>query len=112
MKALKFLYVTSLLLLVVVFVSCASAGKRIDRTHLDEVKNGTQSKQQIREWFGEPYTVKTGLTGHPSGCVERWTYEYAEARGRGKVKYQEILVVDFDGSDKVCDHAFSKSGQD
>lgn len=100
----------SMLFLVLLFVACASAGKSIDKTHMDEITNGVQSKAQIRQWFGEPYTVKTGLTGHPSGCVERWTYEYAKAQGFGNVTYSEILVVDFDAEGKVCDHAYSKTG--
>ena len=90
--------------------ACASAGKPIDKTHMDEIANGVQTKAQIRQWFGEPYTVKTGLTGHPGGCVERWTYEYAKARGFGNVTYSEVLVVDFDPDGKVCDHAYSKTG--
>jgi outer membrane protein assembly factor BamE (lipoprotein component of BamABCDE complex) len=99
------------LLVILGITACAAAGHKIDRTHLGEIQNGVQTKDQIRAWFGEPYTVKAGLTGHPSGCVERWTYEYAKARGRaGTVTYSEILVVDFDKDGKVCDHAFSQSG--
>jgi hypothetical protein len=30
----------------------------------------------------------------------------------GTVTYQEMLVIDFDEADVVCDHAFSKSGQE
>ncbi|MBU1426012.1 MAG: hypothetical protein KKH12_03230 [Gammaproteobacteria bacterium] len=92
--------------------ACATAGKKVDRTHISDIRNGVQSKVQIRQWFGEPYTVKTELVGHPSGCVERWTYEFAKAQGFGTVTYSEILVVDFNGAGKVCDHAFSKSGKE
>ncbi|MEJ2201100.1 MAG: hypothetical protein P8X63_08825 [Desulfuromonadaceae bacterium] len=102
----------SVLLLVLFISACATAGSRIDRTHMDEIKNGVQNKTQMREWFGEPYTIKTDLKGHPSGCIERWTYEYAKAKGFGTVTYSEILVVDFDTEGKVCDHAFSKSGSE
>lgn len=100
----------AVLLLLMVFAGCASAGRPIDQTHMDEIANGVQDKAQIRQWFGEPYTVKTGLVGHPNGCVERWTYEYAKARGFGNVTYSEILVVDFSPAGKVCDHAYSKTG--
>jgi len=92
--------------------ACASAGQKIDRTHLGDIQNGVQTKSQIRAWFGEPYTMTTGLQQHPGGCTERWTFEYAKARGFGTVTYQEMLVVDFDEADVVCDHAFSKSGQE
>lgn len=99
-----------MLLLILVITACASAGQKVKREHIGDIKNGVQNKEQIRAWFGEPYTVKTDLTGHPKGCIERWTFEYAKARGFGKVTYSEILVVDFDKNGKVCDHAFSKSG--
>ena len=101
-----------MLLLILAITACASAGSKIDRTHLGDVQNGVQSKAQNREWFGEPYTMNTNLQGHPSGCVERWTFEYAKARGFGTVTYSEILVVDFNTQGKVCDHAFSKSGKE
>jgi outer membrane protein assembly factor BamE (lipoprotein component of BamABCDE complex) len=100
------------LLLIITIAACATAGQKIDRTHIGEIKNGVQNKDQIRAWFGEPYTIKTNLEGHPSGCVERWTYEYAKAKGFGTVTYSEILIVDFDAEGKVCDHAFSKSGSE
>jgi len=99
-----------ILFLALIIAGCASAGKPIDKTHINDVENGVQTKAQIRQWFGEPYTVKTNLQGHPGGCVERWTYEYAKARGFGNVTYSEILVVDFGPEGKVCDHAYSKTG--
>ncbi|OGU56049.1 MAG: hypothetical protein A2V66_14915 [Ignavibacteria bacterium RBG_13_36_8] len=100
------------LLLIITIVGCATAGNKIDRTHIDEIRNGVQNKEQIRGWFGEPYTITTNLQGHPSGCTERWTFEYSKAQGFGTVTYTEILVVDFDAEGKVCDHAFSVSGSE
>jgi outer membrane protein assembly factor BamE (lipoprotein component of BamABCDE complex) len=100
-------------LLASTIISCASAGTKLDRTHLGDIEEGVQSKQQIREWFGEPYRVVRGLQGHLKGCVDRWFFEYAKARGRaGTVTYQETLVVDFDTEGIVCDHAFSQSGEE
>jgi hypothetical protein len=100
-------------LLASTIVSCASAGRKLDRTHLGEIQEGVQSKQQIREWFGEPYRELRGLHGHLKGCVDRWLFEYAEAQGRaGTVTYTETLVVDFDAKGIVCDHAFAKSGEE
>ncbi len=102
----------SILLLILIITACASAGHKINRTHIDDITNGVQNKTQIRAWFGEPYTIKTDLQGHPGGCTERWTFEYAKARGFGTVTYSEILIVDFDTEGKVCDHAFSSSGRE
>lgn len=104
---------TSMLIFVLmILAACATAGTKVDRTHIGDIKNGAQSKAQIRQWFGEPYTVRTELKGHPAGCVERWTYEYAKAVGFGTVTYSEILIVDFNTAGKVCDHAFSKTGKE
>lgn len=100
----------SIVVLVILLAACASAGNKVDRTHIGDLKDGVQNKAKVKEWFGEPYTIKTGLEGHPKGCVERWTFEYAKAQGFGTVTYSEILVVDFDKKGVVCDHAFSKSG--
>lgn len=91
---------------------CASAGKRIDRTHLNDIKNGVQTKSQIQAWFSEPYTMGPAPAGHPNKCTERWSYEYAKARGFGTVTYSEVLIVDFDDKGRVCDHGFSKSGSE
>ena len=102
----------SILLITLFMVSCASAGHKVDRTHIDKIENGVQNKAEIRKWFGEPYTVNPNIKGHPAGCVERWTFEYAKAQGFGTVTYSEILIVDFDTKGKVCDHAFSKSGNE
>ena len=100
------------MLCALLMLACASAGRRVDTTHVDDVQNGQQTKAEIRAWFGEPYSVTPGLQGHPNGCVERWSYEYAEAQGFGNVTYTETLIVDFDAEGVVCDHAYAKSGQD
>ena len=100
----------ALLLAVLLLAACASAGRHVDRTHLGEIENGAQTRSQIEAWFGKPYSVKTGLVGHPNGCTERWSYEFAKAKGFGTVTYREALVVDFDPQGRVCDHAFSQAG--
>ncbi len=68
------------------------------------------SNEDSRDDGGDFPTTKAGLPDHPKQCIERWTYEFAKARGRGTVTYSEILVVDFDASGSVCDHAFSQTG--
>ena len=100
-----------LVLIAIVLTACASAGRKVDTAYVDQVKNGVQDEAQIRAWFGEPYSIQDPLQGHPSGCVKRWTYEYAEARGFGTVTYSEKLVIDFDEQGLVCDNAYVKSGE-
>ncbi len=85
------------------------AGRRVDRTHINDIQTGVQDKAQIKAWFGEPYVIIPNLEGHPKGCTERWSFEYAIMRGTiKKYIYQEMLIVDFDKDGKVCDHAFSE----
>ena len=105
-----FLIALSALLLVVV-AACATTGRQFDRTHVNEVANGVQTKETIREWFGEPYQV-TPLQGNTAGCVERWLYVHAHASFGGMKTESASLVVDFNKKGKVCDHAFSKSGSE
>ena len=100
-------------ILVIAFLSimlgaCATAGRKFDTTHVNDIKVGKQNKQQIRKQFGEPYRVQT-LAGHPKGCTERWFYEYAKAVGFGHVTANEVLVVDFSIKGRVCDHAYNKA---
>jgi hypothetical protein len=85
--------------------ACASAGRDFDTTHVTDVKKGVQNKSQIKAWFGEPHQVQ-GLSGHPAGCTERWTYTYAYSDRGGMRTTSKTLVVDFDSGGAVCDHAF------
>ena len=89
----------------VLFVSCATAGKKFDRTHVNDIQDKVQDKNQIRSWFGEPYRVQP-IAGSPAGCVERWTYVHAYSSHGGAKTTSASLVVDFDKSEKVCDHAY------
>lgn len=93
----------------VVLAACATSGKQFDRTHIPDVKKGAQNKEQIRTWFGEPYQVTTLGSGHPGGCVERWTYVHAYASHGGAKATSAALVVDFDKNGKVCDTAYSET---
>ncbi|OQW99954.1 MAG: hypothetical protein BWK74_01010 [Desulfobacteraceae bacterium A6] len=86
-------------------VSCATAGKQFDRTHISDIKTGVQDKNQIRGWFGAPKQVQS-ITGSPAGCVEQWIYVHAYASFGGAKTKVATLVVDFDGNGKVCAHAY------
>lgn len=90
---------------VLALVSCASAGKQFDTTHVNDIKKGSQDKDQIRAWFGEPYRVQA-ISGSPLGCVERWTYTHAFSSFGGTKTKTETLVVDFNKRGKVCDNAY------
>ncbi len=90
----------------VILTSCATAGRQFDRTHVNDIAKGVQTKETIKTWFGEPHQVTAPLQGHPAGCVERWIYVHAYSSYGGMKTESASLVVDFDKGGKVCDHAF------
>jgi hypothetical protein len=92
---------------IVTVLACAGAGRKWDTTHANDIQNGVHDKTQIRAWFGQPYQM-TPVTDHPLACVERWTYTYAWSNWGGAKTSVDTLVVDFDGNDLVCDHAYLK----
>jgi hypothetical protein len=91
----------------ILVTGCASVGSQFDTTHVNDIQLGTQNKNQIMEWFGEPNS-KITLSESPLDCKERWQWTYAHAVGFGKVTESHSLVVDFNSDDKVCDKAYSK----
>ena len=108
-KTMKIHTVLWALIVVVVLslVSCASVGRQFDTTHVSDIQNGVQTKQEIRAWFGQPN--QTQKVSNPStGAVERWLYTYAHSTA-GISTTSHSLVVDFDESGKVCDNAYSKT---
>jgi len=94
--------------LAVMIGACATAGRQFDRKHINDIQKGVQTKEEIRAWFGKPYQVTKPLAANPAGCVERWTYVHAYASYGGARTKSAALVVDFDKSDKVCDHAYTE----
>lgn len=99
-----------LAVIVLVLCACATAGRQFDRTHVNDIKKGIHTKEQIKGWFGEPYQTTT-LQGHPAGCVERWTYVHAFSSHGGAKTVSAALVVDFDSNGKVCDNAYTETKQ-
>ncbi len=84
--------------------ACGSAGRQWDTTHANEVQRGVHTQQDIRAWFGEPYSVAP-VSGSPAGCTQRWTYTYAHSVAGGST-VTDTLVVDFDPQGLVCDNAY------
>jgi hypothetical protein len=95
---------------VVLFLACATVGKKFDTTHANDIRKGTHDKSQITDWFGPPHQTTSPLSGHPAGCVERWQWTYAHSVAGGST-VSDSLVVDFDSDGKVCDNAFSQIKQ-
>jgi len=84
---------------------CATVGREFDTTHANDVKTGAHDKTQVTSWFGAP-SATAQLKDHPQGCVERWQWVHATATV-GSAAKSKALIVDFDSTGKVCDHAYS-----
>ena len=93
------------LVILAALAGCATVGHEFDATHANDVKTGDHDKTQMTTWFGAP-TAKAALKDHPQGCVERWQWVHATATA-GSAAKSKALIVDFDSTGKVCDHAFS-----
>jgi hypothetical protein len=106
MRLLSCLRVLLVLVTMGSLVGCATSGQKFDTTHVNDIQKGVHTKTQITEWFG-PQQQTSAIQNSPAGCVERWIYVFAKARV-GAATQSESLVVDFDSSGKVCDHAYTK----
>ena len=97
------------LLIALAFTGCA-ASKQFDTKHVGELQNGTQDKDQVTRWFGDPHQIISPLKGHPAHCVERWQWTWAHSVATGE-SVADALVVDFDKNGKVCDHGYQELKQ-
>jgi hypothetical protein len=86
-------------------VACATVGRAFDTTRVPHVQEG-QSKARIQGWFGPPANTML-LDRSDKGRVERWQWVHASATAAAAAKSQ-ALVIDFDPSGHVCDHAYSE----
>ena len=91
--------------LLLLLAACATVGRKLDTTHVHDVKSG-QRRDQISAWFGAP-TEEASFARNAQGCVERWQYTHATATFRASSR-RRVLVVDFDDAGAVCDTAYSE----
>ncbi len=90
---------------------CASAGQGqsvgrvVDTSHLNDIQKG-HTKSQIRDWFGEPNSIrfsdKKDSQGKP--MAESWIYSYALSKGNKSIS--QTLIVLFDNDGKVVNRAY------
>lgn len=73
---------------------CGSIGKDFDISQVKNISQGTTTKQEIQNMFGEPF--RTGIqNGYPVWVYEKSTYN---ALGKDTTK---SLIVEFDENDVV-----------
>ena len=78
---------------VIYLAGCGSVGKNFDSTNVQNIKNNVTTKEQIVEWFGEPFKK-----GQENGR-KMWTYQYDKYSGSG-TKSKDLVLL-FDDSGKV-----------
>jgi outer membrane protein assembly factor BamE (lipoprotein component of BamABCDE complex) len=87
-----------------------SVGRMIDTAHIKDIQKG-QTKKQIYDWFGAPYSTsvsdKKDNQGRPQ--AESWTYSYGWSNA-DKTKSQTLIVV-FDKEGKVIERQFNEKNK-
>jgi len=84
-------------LAIVLFIglaACGSTGRDYDTTHLTDIQNNVTTKENIRQWFGEPY--QTGRRDN----MEMWTYQFDGYNSLGKDESKDLVLM-FDDSGVV-----------
>lgn len=107
MKSFLFIRILLLSFIAPLTSSCTTTlGRNFDTTHVDDIKTGIHTKENIREWFGEPYSTGAADSElRQFGCVDGWIYLYSVGSiGGGNAK---SLAVYFDSEGKVCSQGYS-----
>jgi outer membrane protein assembly factor BamE (lipoprotein component of BamABCDE complex) len=79
---------------VILLAGCGSIGKDFDASQVKRITQGTTTKQEIQNMFGEPF--RTGIqNGNPV-----WVYEKSIYRAIGE-DTTKSLIVEFDEYDVV-----------
>jgi hypothetical protein len=66
------------------------------------IKEGTQTEQQIRAYFGDPISEARLQPTPPKACVKQWMYMNYVREGHSR-----ILLVRFDAHGVVCDKDYA-----
>jgi hypothetical protein len=83
-------------------------GHPFDTTHVHDIQPG-MDKSQIRQWFGEPYSISDSQEELSNGAIVDtvWEYRHTIGSSQGRTRI-ESLVVFFDGNGKVLGSGFSE----
>jgi len=88
------------------------AGHPFDTTHVYDIQPG-MDKQQIRQWFGEPYTISKSQKTFEDGRqidTEVWVYVHSIGNPGRKNRAQSLAVI-FDPDGKVLSSGFSDGAE-
>lgn len=106
-----YVYVVSLVMLLLVLSACATVdlGHEFDlKTFEARVQHGVTTRDQVRDWLGDPKS--TGVSVDTSGThFEQWTYLHGKGRLPGmKDARFKILQIKFDREGRVQGYEFSE----
>ena len=82
-----------MVLLVLVWLGCASVGKDFDSEKVKDIKNNITTQLNIIDWFGVPFKE-----GNENGYT-MWTYQI-DKWNLGKVESKGLVIL-FDDKNKV-----------
>lgn len=103
-----------LLFAIGLLAGCAAGdiGQDFDDTAVAKIQKNETSKAQIRQYFGEPFSVST------TSGMETWTYQYTNAYGVGYTQaatyglvkekpINKMLIIMFTG-DRVTEYQYTR----
>ena len=90
-----------MVLLVSVWLGCASVGKDFNSEKVKDIKNNITTQINIIEWFGVPYK-----RGKENGYT-MWTYEFNKWN-LGEVESKGLVIL-FDDKNKVKAYRYDDS---
>jgi len=96
----------SMMVVVLGIMSCATVGKKFDKSLMDNIEYGKTTRANIQAWFGEPqgrHTDERRLYGN--GAVLGYDYVYSES-AMFLGGYAEALTIEFDKDDLVVHKAY------
>ena len=91
-----------MVLLVSVWLGCASVGKDFDSEKVKDIKNNITTQLNIIDWFGVPFKE-----GNENGYT-MWTYQIDKWKALGEVESKGLVIL-FDDNNKVKAYRYDDS---
>jgi outer membrane protein assembly factor BamE (lipoprotein component of BamABCDE complex) len=107
--------ITVLICLCLIFSGCASVGKEIKQSNIEQLENGKTTKSQVLQMFGKPDSVY--LDGennevlsyfHSKASNTAWNFIPVVSLVHSEMKMKnQVLVLAFDKSDILKHYSFT-----
>ncbi len=90
------------IILLLGLVACGATGRDYDTTHLADIQNNVTTKDQVKQWFGDPYQVGQ------SDNLLMWTYQFDGYNSMNKDESKELVLL-FDDSGIVKAYRYASN---